>query len=417
MVKRIAVSAALAALTLSPVQASAQDRAVVIEWNRILQATIPSTAGLQSPRYFSMLHVAMFDAINSIERGYSSYYVKVQASAGASAEAAAAQAAHDVLTGLFPANVAIYDAALAARLGPIPPGLADQGVAVGKSVAKEILAWRQNDGWSAAPPAYVLPLLPGLWQPTPPANAAAGGTQFPKVTPFATHSATQFLHDLPPTLTSARFAEDFNEVKEIGSATSATRTAEQTLLARLFASVVTPTTLWQLWNNVAIDTADSKGLSLLDTARVFVLMNVSINDGLQTAHSGKFIYGLWRPVTAIRRADEDLNPLTAPDTAWLPLLGTPPYPSYPGNMACVGASAATALALAFDTNDVPFTAVWRNLSGPDYVRDYAGFWQMAVDQANSRVYGGIHYRFDNDASQVQCPKVAKFVFENYLLAR
>ena len=417
MVKRIAVSAALAALTLSPVQASAQDRAVVIEWNRILQATIPSTAGLQSPRYFSMLHVAMFDAINSIERGYTPYYVRVHASAGASADAAAAQAAHDVLTGLFPANVAIYDTALAARLGPIPPGLAAQGVVVGKSVATAILAWRQNDAWSAAPPAYVLPLLPGLWQPTPPANAAAGGTQFPKVTPFATHSATQFLHDLPPTLTSARFTTDFNEVKEIGSATSATRTAEQTLLARLFASVVTPTTLWQLWNNVAIDTADSRGLSLLDTARLFVLMNVSINDGLQTSQSGKFIYALWRPVTAIRRADEDLNPLTSPDTTWLPLLNTPNYPSYPGNMACVGASAATALALAFDTNDVPFTAVWRNTSGPDYVRDYAGFWQMAVDQANSRVYGGIHYRFDNEASQVQCPKIAKFVFENYMLAK
>ena len=417
MMKRIAMSAALAALTLSPVQAFASggdDRAVVIEWNQILQTTIPSTAGLQSPRYFSMLHVAMFDAINSIERGYSPYRVRVRASHGASAEAAAAQAAHDVLSTLFPANVAVYDAALAARLESIPPGLAAQGVRVGRKVAEAILEWRQNDGWTAAPPAYVLPPFTGLWQPTPPANAPAAFTQYPKVTPFALFSATQFLHDLPPTLTSARYATDFNEVKTIGSATSITRTAEQTLLARLFAGVVTPTTLFQLWNNVARDAADSKGLSLLDTARLFVHLNVSINDGLQTAHGGKFIYAYWRPVTAIRRADEDMNAATDPDTAWTPLIGTPAYPSYPGNMACVGASAATALALTLDTNDVPFTAVWRNLSGPDYVRDYAGFWQLAVDQASSRIYGGIHYRFDNEASQIQCPKIATFIFENYM---
>ncbi len=263
----------------------------------------------------------------------------------------------------------------------------------------------------------MLPPLTGLWQPTPPPNAPASFTQFPKVMPFATLSATQFLHDLPPTLTSDRYATDFNEVKAIGAVNSATRTEEQTLLARLFAGVVTPTTLFQMWNNVARDTANDRGLSLLDTARLFALMNVSINDGLQTSHAGKFIYSYWRPVTAIRRAGEDLNPGTEADAGWLPLITTPSYPSYPGNMACVGASAATALALAFEANDVPFTVVWRNTSGPDYQRSYAGFWQLAVDQANSRVYGGIHYRFDNESSQVACPKVATFVFDNYMRPR
>jgi len=417
MVKRIAVSAALAALTLVPVQARAEDRAVIIEWNQLLQTTMPTTAGLQAPRYFAMLHIAMFDAANAIERGYRQYRSHVAASSGASSEAAAAQAARDVLATLFPANAGIYDAALAARLAPIPAGLAAQGVAIGRQVAADILAWRQGDGWTATPPAYVLPLLPGLWQPTPPANAAAAATQFPKVKPFALLSSTQLLHDIPPTLTSARYTADFNEVKEIGSATSMTRTAEQTLLARLFAGVVTPTTIWSLWNNVARDASETQGLGLLDTARLFVHLNVSINDALQTSQTGKFIYALWRPVTAIRRAAEDLNPGTEADAAWTPLIGTPAYPSYPGNMACVGASAATALGLTLGTNDVPFTAVWSNTTGPDYVRDYAGFWQLAVDQANSRIYGGIHYRFDNEASQVQCPKVATFVFEHYMVKR
>ena len=417
MVKKVVASAVLTAAMLAPVQAIASggdDRAVIVEWNQLLQTTAPASAGLQVTRYFAMLHIAMFDAVNSIERGYGPFHVRVRASHGASSEAAAAQAAHDVLSALIPASVAVYDAALAARLQSIPQGLAAQGVRVGKRVAAQILEWRLNDGWNVTPPAYVLPAFPGLWQPTPPAGAAAAFTQYPKITPFATLSATQFLADPPPTLTSTRYATDFNEVKTIGSATSTTRTDEQTLLSRLFASVVTPTSIWALWSNVARDATESRGFGLLDTARVFALVTVSIHDGLQTSQTGKFIYGYWRPVTAIRRANEDMNANTAEDVNWLPLLTTPPYPSYPGNQACVGASAATALALAFGTDEVPFTAVWRNLTGPDYERHYTGFWQMALDQGNSRIYGGIHYRFDNEASQVQCPKVATFVYDNYM---
>src|SRR4029453_8014588 len=128
---------------------------------------------------------------------------------------------------------------------------------------------------------------------------------------------------------------------------------------------------------------------------------------------------LWRPVTAIRRAAEDMNDATEPVDGWLPLITTPAYPSYGGNMACVGAGAATALALAFDTNDVPTTVVWKgnaNSTPPntDTVKEFAGFWQIAVDEADSRVFGGIHYRFDNDASQIVCPKVAHFAFDNYM---
>jgi hypothetical protein len=415
MLKRIVAAAILTAMAVSP--AAADDRAVVIEWNQLLQSTVPGTAGLQTERYFAMLHIAMFDAVNSIERRYVQYVVKVDDSHGASSEAAAAQAAHDVLSALFPASKPAYDSALAARLATIPPGLAQQGSAVGAKVAKVVLDWRQNDGWAATPPPYVLPLLTGLWQPTPPPNAPAAFTQYPKVKPFATLSSTQFLHEVPPTLTSARYATDLNEVKEIGAVGSLTRTDDQTLVARLWATVVTPTSIWAVWNNVARDAVERQGLDLLDTARIFVLLNVSIHDGLQTAHTGKFIYGLWRPVTAIRRAGEDLNPLTDADPAWLPLITTPAYPSYPGNMACVGASAATALALGLGTNDIPVKIVWRNLTGPDYVREYSGLWQAALEQGNARVYGGIHYRFDNDASQEACPKVAGFVYANYMRPR
>ena len=151
----------------------AQTPNVVIQWNRLAQAQYgPGASPIQ--RTLAILHIAMFDAINSIQHVYTPYRLDVQASAGASAEAAAAQAAHDVLSTLFPAQRATYDAALAAQLNGIPPGLATQGVKIGQLAAAAILKWRENDGWPAAitpDPTYVLPPFPGLWQPTPPANS------------------------------------------------------------------------------------------------------------------------------------------------------------------------------------------------------------------------------------------------------
>jgi hypothetical protein len=228
-------------------------------------------------------------------------------------------------------------------------------------------------------------------------------------------TATQYLPAAPPTVASERYAADFEEVKSIGSVTSSVRTAEQTQTAQLFASVTSRTVHWALWNHVARDTARAKSLSLIETARLYALLNVSIHDGLQSSHTGKFIYGMWRPVTAIRRADEDTNALTIADPSWTPLLTTPTYPSHPGNMACVGASAARALALTYGTDDVAFTALWQgNAGNPDVSRQYSRFSQMAEDQANSRIYGGIHFRYENVASQQACPKVAEYVNARFM---
>lgn len=421
-IKYVTLAALGAALGSFAADACAADQQaeVVIEWNQLLQANLTGTAGLQSPRYYAMMHIAIFDAVNSIAREYSSYRVTVPSSRGASQEAAAAQAAHDVLTALIPTTGAVqtFDAALAAKLVTIEPGRAMQGVIVGKNAAAAVLAWRQNDGWEVAPPPYVLPPLSGLWQPTPPAFAPAGFTQFPGVKPFALLSATQFLPPRFPELTSSEYAVAFDEVKLLGAANSATRTVEQTQTALLFAGVITSTPMFAVWNNVTRDVARSHSFSLVDTARVFALVNASINDGVQTSHTSKFIYGLWRPVTAIRRADEDLNALTAPDPTWLPLLVTPPYPSYSGNMACMGASAARTLANVFGTNDIAVTATWvGNAGNADVSRTYAGFWQLAEEQARSRVYGGIHFTFDNVASQESCKKVADYVAAHYLLRK
>ena len=144
------------------------DADVVIEWNQLLQTTLPATIGPTSPRYYAMLHIAMFDAINAVERDYEPYRVRLHHASSGSPEAAAAQAAHDVLSGLFPASKPTYDAALAQRLGTHQSNFVRRGAALGAVVAEQILAWRQNDGWSDPPPVYVLPPFPGLWQSTPP---------------------------------------------------------------------------------------------------------------------------------------------------------------------------------------------------------------------------------------------------------
>ena len=173
-----------------------------------------------------------------------------------------------------------------------------------------------------------------------------------------------------------------------------------------------------MWNNVARDVVLARELSLVETARVFVLLNVSIHDALQTTQASKFVYGVWRPVTAIRAADTDLNPDTDPDPTWLPLITTPPYPSYAGNLATIGASAARILALVCETNDVPVAVTWSQSGGlPDVTRHFEGFSQAADEEALARIYGGVHYRFDQQAGQQVGRSVAEIVFAKVVRPR
>ena len=177
----------------------------------------------------------------------------------------------------------------------------------------------------------------------------------------------------PPTLTSARYATDFNEVKLLGSVNSAVRPADVTLWTQVHAGVNTQIGFFHVWNRVAGDVAQRYNLSLVDTARTFVLLTVGLHDGLQTSFTSKFTYGLWRPVTAIRRASEDLNPATDQEDSWTPLLTTPTYPAYAGNVACLSAASARALQIAFDRDDIPFTVIYpRTMGLPTETRDLRG---------------------------------------------
>ncbi len=389
---------------------------VVLQWNRVLAQTI-AIPGAHPPtilgqRSYAMMHLAMFDAVNSIDGRYTPYLTEVRGTRNASLEAAAAQAAHDVLAALYPSQQTTFEMELSNSLIGIPPNRAFQGIRVGKICAERILANRANDGWTTAPPPYVLPLTPGNWQPTPPANAAAVFTHFPAVIPFALTQNTQFLPAPPPAMSSAEYTADFIEAKELGSATSTTRTADQTQAAQLWASGPAADTRY---TNLVRNLALSYNNSTVENARLFALVYLASHDTLQTTFTSKFIYGLWRPVTAIRRADEDGNPNTIQDVNWTSLIAAPPYPAYAGNAAGASISLATMLTLFFGRDDIAFQI---NFGGtPNVIRSYSSFSALSNEVSRSRVYGGIHFNFDNTAGQSVGRNVANYVFLNYLKPR
>jgi hypothetical protein len=361
-------------------------------------------------RNLAIVHVAMYDAVNAIDRSHDPYFANVHASSGASMEAAAAQAAHNTLSALYPSQQTTFDAALAEDLVGIPPGRANQGIEVGKEVARQILEWRSTDG-SDMPGTFSLPDEPGNWQPT---GAPAAFVHAGSITPFAVESTSQFRPDPPPSLASAEYAAGFNEAKELGGATSTARTTAQTNAAMAWR---TPFSLQKAWFvDIAAEVAQARGNSLPENARLFAMLGVANNDTLQTTFASKYHYGLWRPVTAIQRADEDGNPDTVADPSWTPLHpATPPYPTYAGNAAGVGATFATVLSNYFGSDDIGFDIQWPDtVGGP---RSYASFSQAAQETADSRIWGGIHFRFDSLAGEYVGTHVADHVLDNFFQPR
>ena len=415
------VAAALSVLTLRA-EAAVQRADVIIEWNQLLQQNIGGPPFLQT-RGYAMLHIAMADAVLAIDGRFDPFHAHMWAPRGASAEAAAAQAGHDVFVALIttPAAQTAADALLQVRLATIHPGLRFLGVQVGKKAAKSILDWRQNDGYSTAnpqPPAFADSTLPGIWRPT--ASGAYIFSAIGNAEPFGLLTVTQFLPAPFPQLESAAYAEDVNEVHKAGriNAPATDRTDEQTRFAQLFANAgpyANATNAFRLWSNVARDLSRQKSLSLAGTARLFAMIHASIHDGLQTSQNSKAVYRLWRPETAIAHADVDNNDATVADPGWVPLIVTPPYPAYSSNMTCIGTTAARMLANVLGNDAQVFTATWYTAANAVvWAQPYSSLWKLGDDQANSRIWGGIHFRFDIDESQVSCTQVADYLFDNYM---
>jgi membrane-associated phospholipid phosphatase len=387
---------------------------VVLEWNQLALHAVGQARvnPVVTSRALAITQAAIYDAVVAIDRSFEPYHANVQASHGASLEAAAAQAAHDTLAALFPAQASTFDAALAADLVGIPPGLARQGVAVGHEAARQILEWRSTDGSSATVP-YTPGTDPGDWQPTPPAFLPALAPQWPLVTPFAMSSGAQFRPEAPPALDGADYTAAYNEVKSLGRSDSTTRTDEQTQIARFWNDGLGTAFAPGYWNKIAQTVATEQGLSLVDDARLFALVNIAAADAIISCWDAKYTYSFWRPVTAIRAGDTDGNLDTDPDTSWSPLLVTPNFPSYTSAHSTVSAAAAGVLTALFGTS-YHFTV---GAESVPFTRTFDSFADAAAEAGRSRIYGGIHYTFDNTAAQQAGVSVGQYVIDHFLLPR
>jgi len=385
---------------------------MVLQWNDITREAIvtANTAANMGSRILAITQAAVYDSVNALDRTHEVYLVDALAHPKASREAAVAAAAHRALVGLFPAQVTALNDKLTASLATITDGKAeDDGVALGRSVADQILALRLNDGSDVVLPPYLGGTAPGQWRPTP--TAPGRDPQWPGVTPFAIPSTDPFLPAAPPALTSAEYTAAFNEVKELGSATSATRTPDQTAMAHFWNNSPAPGSPGHL-NLLARIVAEQEGNTLEENARLFASLNIAIADALITCWDAKYTYSFWRPFTGIREGANDGNADTTADTAWSPLISTPAHPSYISGHSSVSGSAAAVLANLFGTDNISFTLPSQNPALP--ARSYTSFSQAAQESADSRLYGGIHWRFDNEVGLSVGDAVGDYVVANFL---
>ncbi len=358
----------------------------VPEWNLITANALQTAnagTGLAHSRIYAMVHGAMFDAVNAIDRRYQPYAADLKAPPGASPDVAAAVAAHAVLMELYPQQQATLDAALAASLSRVQDARAKaDGVALGKAAAEKMLALRRNDRMSEKA-SFAPKSGPGQFQL--PASASPIGPHWGSVAPFTLTSMEDFRSPGPPPLTSVRYAREFDEVKAVGAKNSTLRTAEQTALALLW-KPTSPITYNAMLR--AMPALIQK--SSVEQARVFALMNMAASDAFIVGWRDKFLFLFWRPETAIRNADSDGNDATSADAAWVGLFSPfPAHPEYPSGHALYTGAMETVLRDFFGTDRMTLT-----VTNPDekITRTFSSFSEMAKSVEDARVWAGIHFR-------------------------
>lgn len=368
---------------------------MVVQWNEQLLEAIRATtpAPPVASRAMAIVHTAIFDAVNSIHNHYEPYATFAAVHPKASAEAAVAAAAERTLASLFPSRQATFASALESSLQSIADGIReDQGVAAGRFVADQILAMRAGDGFDRMV-AYASGSEPGDWVPTPPGFKAPALPQWGFVQPWAMSRGNQFRSVAPPDLTNGRYTIDYDMVKELGSLTSTTRTAAQTEVARIWEGGPGTATPPGQWNMIAQDLAASQGNSLYDNARMFAVLNIALADAAISAWDTKYAFDYWRPVTAIQHGDVDGNADTVKDESWTPLLTTPNFPTYTSGHSTFSGAGSTALAGFFGTDSLNFK-LESEVPGAS-TRYFDSLAQAAREAGFSRIFGGIHFNFDN----------------------
>ena len=379
---------------------------VISDWNeKVISLAIARGWGPPiTERLLDMTHLAIFDAVNAVERGYRSYLMNFAVTAPTSKEAAAASAAANVLVGVDPSAAKDAKIALAASLANIPEGTPKQnGIELGEAVAAKMLAWRVGDG-IAASDTYRPRTSPGVYVSTAPVLVP----QWPGVKPFALKTGDQMRPGSPPALTSKEWADDYNEIKELGSRNSVKRSARQTEDARFWLAVD-----GRVYYPVIRTLAVNHKLSLLDSARLFALTAVARNDALIAVFDAKYHYNFWRPVTAIRNGDIDDNPATERDPSWLPIDVTPPFPEYPCAHCIVSASLASVVETVLESADLPDVSI-ESPTLPGVVHRWTNVRDFCREIAEARIWAGFHFRFSTRVGQDMGLKTGQYVTRSIL---
>ena len=415
--KRVCGAVALVGLLVcSPIAARAAD--VVLSWNEIAVNTLIAQG--QSPfaqaRFMAITQLAVFEAVNAVTGDYKPYLGTVAAAAHASADAAAVAAAYAVLKNYFP-TAPLLDSQYAASLPRSRRLAKSRGIVTGQR-GGDTIALRLNDG--SSPPQFSLPTStdPGVWQLTPSCPAAGGvNFQWQNMTPFGVPSApgskawlTQFALPPPPALTSNRYTRDYDEVKRVGNKSSglADRPQDRADVARFYAAS-SPAFVFNL---AARQVATAEGSSMSKNARVLALLNMASNDALVASFWTKYHYYFWRPETAIHEGSVDGNAKTDGDITYVPYILTPCFPSYPSNHGSGSNSAAEVLRRAYGEGHHAITM--SNPAQPGLTFHYTRFDQITDDISDARIFGGIHYRFDQEAGAELGRDIATYVYKHNL---
>jgi hypothetical protein len=400
--RRIAAWVLFAAWLSSPVHAD-----VIMDWNARADA-LATEQKLSTPlhsRLLALMHVAMFEAVNSIERRYQPYALKLTTDRNTSAEAAAATAAHDVLLSLYPVQRGELDALLNRTLDMVAEGPAKQrGILLGRKVASDLLARQGSDGIDVAE-SWRPVTQPGVYIPTTISVASTvGGFK-----PWVMSRASQFRPAPPPALSSAVWTRDVNEIRDMGGLRSTRRTPEQTDIAR-FWFLTGPRT----YNPLVQQVAQAKKLDLVDCARLYALASMAAADSFIAVFDAKYAFNFWRPVTAIRNADQTGNAATPRDASWLPLGDTPMHPEYPCAHCISSAAVATVLAgftgdelgeISVSNPAMEMTRRWKRLS------------EYRDEVSNARIWAGFHYRFSTEVGKDMGQRIGELVLNTQLRKR
>ena len=383
---------------------------VVQDWDAIMQATVSAQPPFPQARFAAITQLAVFEAVNAITREYQPYLGTITAPHDASPEAAAAAAAYGVLSNYFPASLSTLNAAYATSLAAIPDGHRKRaGIATGQAAAAAMIAARANDG--SSPLEFFLPTSsnPGVWQLTP-SCTAAGGLFFnwQNVTPFGIRSASQFFLGPPPALTSGRYTRAYDEVKELGDVNSTERPQDRTNVALFYAAEAAAL----VFNDAARQISTARPRSLSENAHDFALINMALSDAAVATFYNKYLYQFWRPETAIHDAGGDGNDRTTPDPNFKPLITAPCFPSYPSAHGTLSNAAREVMEKIY--GDGPFSITLSTPALPSVTLHYSRLEEITDDISDARVYGGIHFRTDQDAGARLGTRIGDYIYHHKL---